>query len=221
MRTSRISRQTAHVVETLSPKKRLRATITRSSQRTEGGAPDAEEPDTESSLSTPPQTPTKDESEIASRTSGSARKRKRNSPKALSKVASETTSIRMKPRRSIERPKKARRQPARPVKDDASSTVKVEPPPNWEEVYRSTQDMRRNWQAPVDTMGCESLAENKRTPRDRRFQTLTALMLSSQTKDGVTAAAMKNLQDGLPGVRSTKKLRNSCAGSSQGIRTAY
>ncbi|KAK3078537.1 alpha,alpha-trehalase nth1, partial [Teratosphaeriaceae sp. CCFEE 6253] len=48
-------------------------------------------------------------------------------------------------------------------------------------------------------MGCESLAEESRSPRDRRLQTLVALMLSSQTKDTVTAAAMKNLQDNLPG----------------------
>lgn len=48
-------------------------------------------------------------------------------------------------------------------------------------------------------MGCESLAEDTRSPRDRRFQTLVALMLSSQTKDTVTAVAMKNLQDNLPG----------------------
>ena len=59
--------------------------------------------------------------------------------------------------------------------------------------------MRSEWPAPVDTMGCESLAEDHRSPIDRRFQTLVALMLSSQTKDTVTAVAMKNLQDNLPG----------------------
>lgn len=48
-------------------------------------------------------------------------------------------------------------------------------------------------------MGCENLAEEHRSPRDRRLQTLVALMLSSQTKDPVTAAAMKNLQAGLAG----------------------
>lgn len=59
--------------------------------------------------------------------------------------------------------------------------------------------MRSQWPAPVDTMGCESLADDTRSPRDQRFQTLVALMLSSQTKDTVTAVAMKNLQDNLPG----------------------
>jgi len=75
----------------------------------------------------------------------------------------------------------------------------VEPPPNWEKVYDITAAMRKRVLAPVDTMGCENLAEETRSPRDRRLQTLVALMLSSQTKDTVTAVAMKNLQDSLPG----------------------
>ena len=37
------------------------------------------------------------------------------------------------------------------------------------------------------------------TPRDRRFQTLISLMLSSQTKDEVTAQATGNLRKNLPG----------------------
>jgi endonuclease III len=53
--------------------------------------------------------------------------------------------------------------------------------------------------APVDTMGCESLAERDREPKDQRLQTLVSLMLSSQTKDTVTAAAIRNLQENLPG----------------------
>ncbi|EKG20326.1 hypothetical protein MPH_02340 [Macrophomina phaseolina MS6] len=59
--------------------------------------------------------------------------------------------------------------------------------------------MRSRIVAPVDTMGCESLADRKDSPVDQRLQTLVALMLSSQTKDTVTAVAMKNLQDNLPG----------------------
>lgn len=59
--------------------------------------------------------------------------------------------------------------------------------------------MRSKILAPVDTMGCENLAEDRRPPRDKRFQTLLALMLSSQTKDTVTAVAMKNMQDNMPG----------------------
>src|SRR6202000_1583795 len=72
-------------------------------------------------------------------------------------------------------------------------------PPNWEQVYNITAEMRKRVVAPVDTMGCESLAETHRSPKDQRLQTLVSLMLSSQTKDTVTAVAMKNLQENLPG----------------------
>ncbi|OCK84971.1 DNA glycosylase [Lepidopterella palustris CBS 459.81] len=95
-------------------------------------------------------------------------------------------------------PKKARRAPAKKtVKADGS--IKVEPPSNWEEIYALTRQMRAAHIAPVDTMGCESLADTTQSPRDQRFQTLVALMLSSQTKDTVTSVAIKNLQDNLPG----------------------
>jgi endonuclease-3 len=59
--------------------------------------------------------------------------------------------------------------------------------------------MRNEHVAPVDTMGCESLADRNTTPRDQRFQTLISLMLSSQTKDTVTAVAIKGMQDNMKG----------------------
>lgn len=59
--------------------------------------------------------------------------------------------------------------------------------------------MRSRILAPVDTMGCESLADRNKTPQDQRLQTLVSLMLSSQTKDTTNAAAMRNLQLNLPG----------------------
>ncbi|KXJ87753.1 DNA glycosylase, partial [Microdochium bolleyi] len=52
--------------------------------------------------------------------------------------------------------------------------------------------------AAVDTMGCERLALATDSPRDQRFQTLIALMLSSQTKDTTNAVAMRRLQTELP-----------------------
>ena len=51
----------------------------------------------------------------------------------------------------------------------------------------------RNPTAPVDTMGCEDLFWQSAPPKEKRYHTLTALMLSSQTKDTVTAAAMQRL----------------------------
>lgn len=54
--------------------------------------------------------------------------------------------------------------------------------------------MRRNADAPVDTVGCGSLAQKNVDEKTRRFQTLIALMLSAQTKDTITAKAMTALQ---------------------------
>ncbi|CRK34221.1 hypothetical protein BN1708_019433, partial [Verticillium longisporum] len=52
--------------------------------------------------------------------------------------------------------------------------------------------------AAVDTMGCERLFSPTASDRDRRFQILISLMMSSQTKDAVNAVAMGRLHDELP-----------------------
>lgn len=113
--------------------------------------------------------------------------------------------------------KKARRQLA---KKTASEDGKVEiyPPANWAQIYDAVKEMRKAVLAPVDTMGCERLAEEHVSPRvsirvlspniessitqsilkDKRFQTLISLMLSSQTKDTTNALAMRRLQTELP-----------------------
>ncbi|KAJ5717930.1 hypothetical protein N7488_003576 [Penicillium malachiteum] len=88
---------------------------------------------------------------------------------------------------------KARRMPARKTRDADGATI-VEPPSNWETMYNTVKKMREdNPTAPVDTMGCAELYWRASAPKDRRFQTLIALMLSSQTKDTVTAVAMQRL----------------------------
>ncbi|EEP75463.1 conserved hypothetical protein [Uncinocarpus reesii 1704] len=70
----------------------------------------------------------------------------------------------------------------------------IPPPPNWEEMYSLIKDMRlKNPTAPVDTMGCAELYWRNSTEQERRFHILVALMLSSQTKDTVTAVAMHRL----------------------------
>ncbi|OJD14187.1 hypothetical protein AJ78_05451 [Emergomyces pasteurianus Ep9510] len=75
-----------------------------------------------------------------------------------------------------------------------NGVIKVEPPSNWEKIYEIVKEMRRkNPTAPVDTMGCSQLYWRSSSPRDRRFHILIALMLSSQTKDTVTAIAMQRL----------------------------
>ncbi len=83
-------------------------------------------------------------------------------------------------------------------------------PKRWKEAYEVLVKQRKRIVAPVDTMGCEENgtdahradawreedAESK--AKRERFTTLISLMLSSQTKDPVTAEAVKNLQTRLP-----------------------
>ncbi|SPO27901.1 related to NTG1 - DNA repair protein [Ustilago trichophora] len=85
-------------------------------------------------------------------------------------------------------------------------------PPNWEIVYNLLSKQRSKIIAPVDTMGCEengredrradSWRSSEESPEDaakrERLATLVSLMLSSQTKDPVTAEAVYNLQRTLP-----------------------
>lgn len=109
-------------------------------------------------------------------------------------------------------PAKARRMPARKTRD-ADGTVVVEPPSNWETMYNTVKRMREdNPTAPVDTMGCAELYWRASSPKDRRFQTLIALMLSSQTKDTVTAVAMQRLHTELgeqdPNIKTEVKLED-------------
>merc|ERR1712150_136307 len=47
----------------------------------------------------------------------------------------------------------------------------------------------------MGTMGCDRVADTNAAPETFRYQVLLALMLSSQTRDQVTSAAMKKLRD--------------------------
>lgn len=67
-------------------------------------------------------------------------------------------------------------------------------PLNWREQFENIKIMRSSRDAPVDDVGAASLPESK-LPHVKRFEVLVSLMLSSQTKDGVTAKAMSNLQE--------------------------
>lgn len=66
-------------------------------------------------------------------------------------------------------------------------------PPNWETVLENVKEMRKHKTAPVDDMGCHKCADPNASPSVSRYQSLIALMLSSQTKDQVTHAAMQRL----------------------------
>lgn len=192
MRTSRISKETAHVVSTLARPRRLAAQQALRAFANEDPVIAAPTPPgifSDSELSAPPDDLDFD-GHVASR------KRKRAQPSRQPAAS----ASRKKPERADENGKPATRR----TTTSKRRRVKIEhgggvAPKNWEQIYAVTTEMRKNIVAPVDTMGCESLAEAHRSPLDQRLQTLVALMLSSQTKDTVTAVAMKQLQEGLPG----------------------
>ncbi|KAK3811176.1 MAG: DNA repair protein-like protein Ntg1 [Benniella sp.] len=74
-------------------------------------------------------------------------------------------------------------------------------PVGWETTLNRIREFRLQNLAPVDTMGCERLAEagDDIPPEVTRFQTLMSLVLSSQTKDTVTSVAIRRLQKELKG----------------------
>lgn len=93
------------------------------------------------------------------------------------------------------------RKPARKVKNEETGEVEIKPPNDWAEVYAAVMEMRTSGaaqNAAVDTMGCERLAQEGVPLKIKRFHTLIALMLSSQTKDTTNAIAMRRLQTELP-----------------------
>nr|XP_061791367.1 endonuclease III-like protein 1 [Nerophis lumbriciformis] len=80
--------------------------------------------------------------------------------------------------------------------DEGGSTANMEQwePLDWKKQLRHIREMRSSRDAPVDNMGAEKCYDTKAPPNVRRFQILVSLMLSSQTKDQVTAAAMQKLR---------------------------
>ncbi|BFZ17745.1 hypothetical protein BsWGS_20784 [Bradybaena similaris] len=67
-------------------------------------------------------------------------------------------------------------------------------PPIWQEQITNIMEMRKNRDAPVDTMGCSVISDRNARPEDYRYQVLLSLMLSSQTKDQITSEAMRRLR---------------------------
>lgn len=79
---------------------------------------------------------------------------------------------------------------------EGGGAVKTErwEPPDWRKQLGFIRQMRSGRDAPVDTMGAEKCHDSTAPPQVRRFQVLVSLMLSSQTRDQVTAAAMRRLR---------------------------
>ena len=207
MRTSRVSRETARLANALSPSRRSN---TRRSLRQSAQTLNSDWVENEEDNASPEASISGDEYAQSTISSTLGKRKRQHGDNLTTSTFTGTTRIRRpsrgdSPATETSTKRKSRRQPAKHIKGPNGSLA-VEPPANWEQVYDTTAVMRKRVLAPVDTMGCESLAESHRSPQDQRLQTLVSLMLSSQTKDTVTAAAMKRLQEELPGGFCLKSL---------------
>ncbi|KAJ3781851.1 DNA glycosylase [Lentinula aff. detonsa] len=94
---------------------------------------------------------------------------------------------------------------------DSASSAAHPAPSNWRQVYDLIHEMRYTpsgcaWDAAVDTMGCSIAGEGEGEDgedKNKRFSILISLMLSSQTKDVVTHAAISNLRSALRALGSS------------------
>ncbi|XP_055677714.1 endonuclease III-like protein 1 [Lutzomyia longipalpis] len=83
------------------------------------------------------------------------------------------------------------------VESEESKEAKVAKwePEKWQETLENLRSMRKDFKAPVDTMGCSRCCDEEGVEeKTKRFWALVSLMLSSQTKDQVTYEAMSRLK---------------------------
>ena len=81
------------------------------------------------------------------------------------------------------------------TKQSQSQTI-VTQPKNWEIILDNIRRMRSQKDAVVDSMGAEKTHDlNEDNPKNKRFQVLISLMLSSQTRDETTYKTMQNLRE--------------------------
>lgn len=109
-----------------------------------------------------------------------------------------TTKARTKKKRSVKSSTKKttmrEKSTARP-----SSTKARKPPAEWKKTWNIIEELREDRTAPVDEFGSEALPLRPPAVSQQtyEYQTLIALMLSSQTKDPVVGSAMRRLQNDL------------------------
>lgn len=179
MRTSRTSQETTEILQALSPR-RTRGSANLNLQRFAYDNPREIKDEDVSSLSSVNTVDIEDILEPP------AKRRKAAPAPAPAPARAQKTNEAPPPT------KRTRRTPARKIKTDGATTV--QPPSDWETIYNTVKKMRAmNPTAPVDTMGCAELYWRASSVKEQRFHILIALMLSSQTKDTVTAVAMGRL----------------------------
>ena len=175
MRTSRIAQETSRIVKlsptTASPRRQTRAfAASLSALAANGHAVELPQVKLEyhsddSSLSSVDSVASFDIEDIATPIKSRKRKRGLDTPSTTVTSAFLSISTRTSPRKAglkVEdgdhKVKKGRKQPAKKV-FNGNGEVEIHPPANWEEIYEAVREMRKKVLAPVDTMGCETLAE--------------------------------------------------------------
>lgn len=81
------------------------------------------------------------------------------------------------------------------IKTEPNSEAPTNAPANWLETIENIKKVRQRYPAPVDSMGCDQAHDRRDKDINQRFQVLLSLMLSSQTKDPITWAAVQRLKD--------------------------
>lgn len=192
MRTSRISKDTAKIINaTSSPSRRSTRSLSRFALN--------------ASVKDEDQSSTPDIEDAIPSSSTPKRKRISTSKTPIKKQSLGETTVKTEIEDSLAfspASKTSRvRKPARKVKNEDTGELEVKPPNDWREVYEIVMEMRKlgvAQNAAVDTMGCDKLGQETVDPKTKRYHTLTALMLSSQTKDTTNAVAMNRLYTELP-----------------------
>ncbi|XP_005391523.1 PREDICTED: endonuclease III-like protein 1 isoform X2 [Chinchilla lanigera] len=112
----------------------------------------------------------------------------------------EVASEGRKNHRPIKRQRKAQRLHVAYEDSDAEKSKGTDPlvtawePQDWKQQLANIRTMRSRKDAPVDQLGVEHCYDPSVPPKVQRYQVLLSLMLSSQTKDQVTAGAMQRLR---------------------------
>ncbi|KAA8564899.1 hypothetical protein MFRU_008g02570 [Monilinia fructicola] len=192
MRTSRISKDTAKVINatSLSPRRSARSLSRFALNASIKEEDQSSTPDIEDAI---PSTST-----LKRKRTPAVKTSVKNQPLDEKTIKTEIEdSVAFAPRSKSSRVRK----PARTARNEDTGELEIKPPNDWREVYDVVMEMRKlgvAQNAAVDTMGCDKLGQDTVDPKTKRYHTLTALMLSSQTKDTTNAVAMNRLYTELP-----------------------
>ncbi|KAI9844718.1 MAG: DNA N-glycosylase and apurinic/apyrimidinic (AP) lyase, partial [Pleopsidium flavum] len=179
MRTSRIAKETSKITQQISPTKAsmrpqtrnfaqsLRSysanglPITKTEEGVEETKPEIIRDDDSSELSSAGSTFSADMEDLpVPRTDLRKRKRGANTPSIITPSVATSNALTFRRKAGM----RAKKQPAKKVTNE-DGHVEIYPPPHWEEIYEAVKEMRKKTLAPVDTMGCETLAEEHSSPR--------------------------------------------------------